>query len=238
MHTFKKLKLLVAVLIFNLLFATCQSQHSSTTFCGKIPIQSPFLSSNSTVQSPLNRMMLCRSQKLFFRTSLGLLPVSSVDYTTKTLIISQPSCSSSQHFVSPALLSAGFPTSKPNSLLLFNCSNKIHPMTSFKGNCSRLNACAPSSETHRLQIPYSCLLVPDFEKLDKGFHPKDLNCSHYSRVYRSSSSDDYSDEYELGTRISFDIPDHVPDVCNECKKPNGNCGVGLRCICHPKDCSK
>ncbi|KAF2321673.1 hypothetical protein GH714_001062 [Hevea brasiliensis] len=109
-------------------------------------------------------------------------------------------------------------------------------MTSFKGNNTSLKGCAASSETQQLEGPYSCLLVNDVEKLDKGFHPKDLNCSHYSRVYRSSSNDDYNKEYELGTRISFDIPDHVPDICNECGKPNGNCGVGLRCICHPKEC--
>ncbi|KAL2536232.1 uncharacterized protein Fot_17623 [Forsythia ovata] len=36
--------------------------------------------------------------------------------------------------------------------------------------------------------------------------------------------------------ICFDIPDHVPNPCEECKKPDGNCGAGLRCICHPKEC--
>ncbi|PON45762.1 hypothetical protein PanWU01x14_256370 [Parasponia andersonii] len=58
----------------------------------------------------------------------------------------------------------------------------------------------------------------------------------HSRVYRKSSNED--DEYggfALGTRISFDVPDHVPYVCNECDKPNGNCGVGLRCLCHTKE---
>ncbi|XP_021661790.2 uncharacterized protein LOC110650936 isoform X2 [Hevea brasiliensis] len=237
MHTFKKLKFLYPLLIFNI-FITRVSQHSSTTLCGKIPIQRPFLSSNSTSVSPLNHMILCRSNKLFFRTSLGLLPVSWIDYTTKTLTISHPSCSSSQQFVSPALLSAGFPTPRPNSLLLFNCSSKIYPMTSFISNCTHFKACAASSRAQEHEIPYSCLLVNDIEKLDKGFHPKDLNCSQYSQVYSSSSSNDSYQEHKLGTRISFDIPNHAPVICNECEKPNGNCGVGLRCICHPKECSR
>ncbi|KDP34382.1 hypothetical protein JCGZ_11265 [Jatropha curcas] len=241
MHTFKKLKFLgsLQLLILNLFFITCLSQHTSSILCGKIPIQIPFISSNSTVSSLLNHSMLCRSHKLYFRTSLGLFPVSSVNYTTKTLTISHPSRSSSQHFISPALLLAGFPTPlTPNSLLLFNCSSKNHPGTSFIGNCSRLKAFAASSQNQEqeLEVPYSCLLVNDIEKLDGGFHPKDLNCSHYRLVYRSSSKDDDYSEYELGSRISFDIPDHVPDICNECQKPNGNCGVGLRCICHPKEC--
>ena len=46
------------------------------------------------------------------------------------------------------------------------------------------------------------------------------------------------DGYEFGTRILFDIPNNAPNICSECEKPNGNCGVGLRCICHPKECSK
>lgn len=242
MHMLKKLKILHPLLLtLNFFFTTCLCQHTSTTFCGKIQIQTPFLSPNSTVPSPSNQMILCRSQKLYFRTSLGLFPVSAIDYTSKTLTISHPSCSSTRHYVSPSLLSAGFPTlPQPNSLLLFNCSNKNYPMSSFKCNCSRLNACAACSKTQKqgLQVHYPCLLVNDLERLDKGFHPKDLNCSHYSRVYRSSLNDDNYKGYELGTRISFDIPDHVPDICAECEKPNGNCGIGLRCVCHPQECSK
>ncbi|EEF28775.1 uncharacterized protein LOC8276105 [Ricinus communis] len=242
MQTFKKLKFIHYLLsILNLCFITCLSHHISTSFCGKIPIQSPFLSSNSTVSSSLlKHMILCSSQKLFFRTSLGLFPVSSIDYATKTITISQPSCPSSQQFVSPSLLSAGFPTSPMlNSLILFNCSNKNYPITSSFSNCKNFKACSSSSDTphQELKIPYSCLLVNNLDKLDKSFHPKDLNCSHYSRIYRSSlNDDDNSIGYELGTRISFDIPDHVPNICDECEKPNGNCGVGLKCICHPKEC--
>lgn len=58
----------------------------------------------------------------------------------------------------------------------------------------------------------------------------------YRRVYRRSLSEEDYEGVDLGTRISFDIPDHVPNMCNECKKPNGNCGVGLKCICHANDC--
>ncbi|CAI9781447.1 unnamed protein product [Fraxinus pennsylvanica] len=41
----------------------------------------------------------------------------------------------------------------------------------------------------------------------------------------------------LNSTTCFDnIPDHVPNPCNECNKPDGHCGAGLRCICHPKEC--
>ncbi|RZC78783.1 hypothetical protein C5167_003889 [Papaver somniferum] len=86
-----------------------------------------------------------------------------------------------------------------------------------------------------LESSSSCWLIDDSEKLEIGFDPKDFNCSHYSRIYKDSS---IGEKYELGTRISFDIPDHVPNICDECRKQNGNCGVGLKCICYPKQCSK
>ncbi|KAK3021677.1 hypothetical protein RJ639_047511 [Escallonia herrerae] len=82
----------------------------------------------------------------------------------------------------------------------------------------------------------SCLVVDDIGNLDVDFHPKDLDCSHYSRVYRNVSIGGDMEGFQLGTRISFDIPDHIPNPCDECEKSHGNCGVGLRCICHPKDC--
>lgn len=68
-------------------------------------------------------------------------------------------------------------------------------------------------------------------------YPKDLNSLRYNRVYRNPSvAEKLGEGYELGTRISFDVPDHVPNICDECQKPHGNCGVGLRCVCHPQEC--
>ncbi|KAL5830910.1 hypothetical protein ACOSQ4_016264 [Xanthoceras sorbifolium] len=221
--------LVLLLIMINFLVTTISigSPHVPTRFCGKIQIPTPFL----------NRIILCRSEKLYFRTSLGLFPISSIDYTTKTLIISHSS-SSSKHYVSPSLLSAGFPPTPQytNSLLLFNCSNnqRNHPMPTFIRNCSGLHVHDASAASHDHEIDQhgSCLLVDD---LDMDFHPKDLNCSHYRRVHRRCLLEDK--EVGLGTRVSFDIPpNHVPDVCKECEKPNGNCGVGLRCICHAKQC--
>ncbi|KAK1588261.1 hypothetical protein Q3G72_021438 [Acer saccharum] len=220
-------KYLVLFIIINFLVSTISIGHVPRRFCGKIQILTPF-------SSPLNRIIFCKSNKLYFRTSLGLFPISSIDYTTKTLIISHSSLSSSKHYVSASLLSAGFPpTPHPNSLLLFNCStdqrNHLMPPP-FIRNCSAASQDVIDPD-HQ-----SCLLVDDHGKLDKGFHPRDLNCSHYRRVHRRSSLED-KEEVGLGTRVSFDIPDeHVPDVCKECEKPNGNCGAGLRCICHAKQC--
>lgn len=73
------------------------------------------------------------------------------------------------------------------------------------------------------------------EEYDDGKHQEQImnHCTHYTRTHRTSDG-----RFEIGTRMSFDIPNHVPNPCDECRKPNGNCGVGLRCICHLNDCSK
>ena len=109
-------------------------------------------------------------------------------------------------------------------------------------NCSDLYKCGgagspPSRPQEHLEHPYSCFFVEDLQKVDKDFHPEHLNCSHYSWVHRSTSDGGHDQGYKVGTRLSVDIP-RVPEICQGCEKPNGNCGAGLNCLCHPKECSK
>ena len=147
MQTFKKLNFLHFLLSLLLFFTTSTAQHTPTNDCGNFQLQTPFLSQNSTNSFPLNRMIKCKSQKLYFRTSLGLFPISSIDFTSKTLTVSHTSCSSSEQYVSPTLLSAGFPSPpQPNSLLLFNCSHKRHSTSSLIRNCTHLHMCGAASE--------------------------------------------------------------------------------------------
>ncbi|KAA8544205.1 hypothetical protein F0562_022159 [Nyssa sinensis] len=240
MQRLKRVHLLLVLLTLSFFIPTSIAQQTPISFCGKIRNGTPFFLQNSSVEtSLLNRMVLCKSQKLYFRTSLGLFPISSIDYTSKLLTISHTTCSSSLHFISPSLLSAGFPPPpQPNSLILFNCSNQRNHLSRFLGNCTGFHGCKACSQIQKQELEgtSSCLLVEDLGKLEKGFDPKDLNCSHYSPAYKNTTVDEDIKGFELGTRISFDIPDHVPNICDECEKPHGNCGVGLKCICHPKEC--
>ncbi|XP_057465505.1 uncharacterized protein LOC130755169 isoform X1 [Actinidia eriantha] len=242
MQILKKLVYLHLLILLTLNFSLSSIAHHQTpNFCGKIRLQEPFFHQNATNKpSPVNQMVLCKSQKLYFRTSLGLFPISSIDYANKLLTISHhSSSSSSSNFLSPSLLYAGFPSPPPpNSLALFGCSSNNHAHK-IVHNCSILNSCKAYKvlRDQNFEKASSCLLVNDLEKLDMGFHPKDLNCSRYTQVYRNKKSSvvDNLEGYDLGTRISFNVPDHVPNICDECEKPHGNCGIGLRCICHPKE---
>lgn len=242
MQILKTVHLLQVLLLLNISLPVSISQETTISNCGKVRIQSPFSLEKSTKTSLLNHMLLCQDQKLYFRTSLGLFHVSSIDYETKLITISHSFCSATSHFISPITLSAGFPqTPQPNSLVLYNCSirkNSASPIIRdcasfpcFGGSCSKLH-----HQKKLVKGLSKCFLVEDVAKLEADFHPKQMNCTHYSRMYRNASVDEKSYGFELGTRISFDIPDHVPNPCHECKRPNGNCGIGLRCLCHPKDC--
>lgn len=251
MKPVKKLHLLHSLLVLNVILGSSIPHHNHTNYCGNnITTQTPFLNPNSSIPSLLSSITLCRSQNLYFRTSLGLFHVSSVDYSGRFLTITHSSCpSSSLQYVPPLAVTAGFPSPpEPNSLILFNCSSRRDPISvPFMQNCSDLYKCggaAASSSSSRTQkqqekYPYSsCLVVEDVQIVDKGFHPKQLNCSHYSWAHKSSSDGGHNKEgYKFGIRITFDI--HAPDICKGCEKSNNsNCGAGLKCVCHAKECSK
>lgn len=124
MPRFKKLCILHHfLLILNFLLTTSIFQNVSTTISDELNFSTPL--------SPINQMIICKSQKPYHRY--------------ETLIISHPSCSSSINYASPNLLLTGF-TSRSNSLLLYNCSNSKPPLSPLLHTLTCLqHACATSS---------------------------------------------------------------------------------------------
>ncbi|XP_010425888.1 PREDICTED: uncharacterized protein LOC104710934 [Camelina sativa] len=45
-----------------------------------------------------------------------------------------------------------------------------------------------------------------------------------------------TEEVRLRARVSMEVEGRIPDLCIACERPDGNCGVALRCLCHPKEC--
>ncbi|XP_047160848.1 uncharacterized protein LOC124831009 [Vigna umbellata] len=241
MKTFNKVQILYYLFVFHTTLCTPIEQHNHTNYCSDRKTESHFLNPNSSIMSLLSNITICRSQNLYLRTSIGLFQVSSLDYNARLLTISHP-CSSSLHYISPLAVTAGFHSPpEPNSLLLFNCSSTIDSIPPFIRNGKGLlhNCGHAASTSSRIQQqeknPNSCLVIEDLQKFNKDFHPKHLNCSHYSWMHRSSSNGE-AEGYVLGTWMSFDVPNHVEDLCKEREKPYGNCGVGLKCLCHAKEC--
>ena len=238
MKPFLKPQILHSLLLFNIILLGSSSissipQQNYANYCENTTKQTPFLNPNSSI---LNSIVLCISQNLYFRTSLGLFHVSSLDNNGRFLTITHSSCSSLQ-YVSPMAVTAGFPSPpEPNSLLLFNCSSRrTHPILPTMQNCGNLYTCGGAEENNN--YPHPCLVVEDLRKFDRDFHPRHLNCSHFSWVHRRTPHGGHDHGFKVGTRISVDIP-RVPEICQGCEKPNGTCGAGLNCLCHPKECSK
>ncbi|KAF8048498.1 hypothetical protein N665_2491s0003, partial [Sinapis alba] len=138
-RAFHQLILLHSLILF-LTLAPSTQQEQETHHCSKIKIKikNLFLSPVSNQSIIAENLITCRSGKLYFKISVGLFHVSSIDYTTKTLSLSHSS---------------------------------------------------------------------GREKVKK-----------------------------LGTRVALEVEGHLPDLCIACERPDGNCGVALRCLCHPKEC--
>lgn len=230
----RTLYVFVSLLVLSSAVAVAENVSS---LCRKIRFQSPPMVCNSLSNSSswLKDMILCRSGKLYFRTSVGLFAISSIDYSAKTLTVvpngpGPKLCSESAAYISPTLLSAGFPPQQ-NSLILFNCRSQAPP-ASYRyqvKNCSR------SCNHLNTREGQSCLVLDDIETIRNGFHPKDLNCSHFLSVHRSLSSKESGNEYNMGMKVSFEV-DHKPDLCQECRRLDGKCGAGLKCFCHLAQC--
>jgi hypothetical protein len=57
--------------------------------CGSIRIQTPFYFQTVTHSSILNHILLCEFQKIYFRTSLDIFQIASIDYLCKLIMVSQ-----------------------------------------------------------------------------------------------------------------------------------------------------
>ncbi|CAA7025660.1 unnamed protein product [Microthlaspi erraticum] len=90
------LLLLLHSLTFFLIFSPStqnpQEEEEESHYCSKLKTRDLYLSpiSNQSIIAATN-LITCRSGKLYFKTSIGLFHVSSIDYATKTLILSHSS---------------------------------------------------------------------------------------------------------------------------------------------------
>ncbi|XP_051120344.1 uncharacterized protein LOC127244073 [Andrographis paniculata] len=230
-------------LVFFIIFFLQDSSFSADV-CGGITIQEPF-------DSELRQMLLCQSDKLYMRSTVGLFEISSIDYVKKLLSVRLNQCASASSFVSPNHLSAGFPPPPiPNSLVLLNCSNTTRLSSSTLSEpCSRDGWKLSGSCSHGFGLglrsglghEYSsssssskCVFVRDVGLLGMDLDPaagaEAMKCTHYySAVYRKN--DDMLEGG--GMKISFE----VTNPCDRCRKPGGgDCGAALRCLCHAAEC--
>lgn len=222
------------------------ASENCATSCGNISVKHPFVSEEGCGGAfPYKQLLQCNGKKLHLRTVSGLFEVQEINYEAKTMAISDPSmstCSSlnpiadHQSFSPDSLL----PPTPHNTILLLNCSRKYSGLckNTSSVDCQALYGSCPAFDGLREQVRSSSsslgCCATDFQRLGKR-SLKELQCSHYTNLYRKEDNDAVG---AYGIRLSFSIPDRGLDLrlCDECQRPDGDCGIALRCICNPDEC--
>ncbi|EOA12262.1 hypothetical protein CARUB_v10007999mg, partial [Capsella rubella] len=93
---------------------------------------------------------------------------------------------------------------------------------------------SPSTQNPQEQDIYYCGNTPIP-------NPSNLITCRSGKLYFKTSTGLLShvsktEEVKLRARVSMEVEGHIPDLCISCERPDGNCGVALRCLCHPKEC--
>lgn len=222
------------------------ASESCSSSCGNISVKHPFISEEGCGGAfPYTQLLQCNGEKLHLRTMSGLFQVQEINYEAKTMAISDPSmstCSSLNPIADHLSFSADslLPPTPHNTILLLNCSQKYSDLckNTSSVDCQALYESCPAFDGLREQVRSSSsslgCCATDFQRL--GNHSlKELQCSHYTSVYRKEDNDAVA---AYGVRLSFSIPDGGLDLrlCDECQRPDGDCGIALRCICYPNEC--
>ncbi|GER32288.1 wall-associated receptor kinase-like protein [Striga asiatica] len=223
------------LLLLLLLLFTRTSSEPCGNKCGNLQIKYPFGTGPGCGDPRFQPYITCnpQHQQLTLSTHTGCYPVTSIDYSTQLLRISDPTMST----CSCTRPSRGFgldwdaPFSFHHSTVftLLDCNNNsnssIHfPMCDLEGAddvCTFLCSCEAAD---RLSLPVSSCCVyapvdlgPAFE-MDLG----KLGCGSYSAVYRSN--DPQAWDYGIGIDYKFNYANDYPANCASCEKSNGVCG--------------
>eukprot|EP00252_Welwitschia_mirabilis_P015482 TRINITY_DN3402_c0_g1_i1.p1 TRINITY_DN3402_c0_g1~~TRINITY_DN3402_c0_g1_i1.p1 ORF type:complete len:282 (-),score=21.12 TRINITY_DN3402_c0_g1_i1:443-1288(-) len=231
-QTFCNFSISVFFALLQISVAAVAEEQKCLSSCGNIPLKHPFGPGEGCGAFPYNQLLSCEGgTQLRLRTSSGPFDVQHVDYDKKTMTItdtSKSTCSplSGSVFAPDAVLQ---PVSR-NIMILFDCPESLSEsvcsqIASVDCNALRSRCGGLNSGGNR-----SCC-ASDFARLGKG-GLRATGCGRYASLFGLDGGG-----WGYGLRVSFDLPEQVPlRLCAECERPDGNCGVALRCICFPRSC--
>ncbi|KAI6686345.1 hypothetical protein NL676_032258 [Syzygium grande] len=222
--------------------------------CGAIPVKYPFGTSFGCGHPDFARNVRCSSTgKLEFSTGSGIYDVASIDYSTRTMIITDPlmsTCESMQNSGSFSLDRASpFSVMDNNIFVLLGCSTNSPVFDPYE------DLCDTGSNSRVCRGLYSCKGVTGIGlqqnapvstccvyQSPTGFGssyaldlPK-LQCSSYSAIY--GFGDDRGDPSKWRFGISVQYNDsYSMDACTDCEASGGFCGFSgvaesFACLCH------
>lgn len=220
--------------------------------CGTIPIKFPFGSGFGCGHPDFARYIKCSSGTLQFSTGTGVYTISTIDYPSSTVIVTDPfmsTCSSMQNSGSFSLDKASpFTITEDDIFVLLGCSTTspvfdLNEDLCVSGSGSRIcRGLYSCNGVTGIGLPQNapistCCVYDSPSGLGSGYAldlPK-LQCSSYTSIY--GFGDDAGDPTKWEFGISLEYNDsYYTDTCKDCEASGGLCGfAGLdqsfACIC-------
>ncbi|KAK1417285.1 hypothetical protein QVD17_26411 [Tagetes erecta] len=188
---------------------------------------------------------------LFFQTPSGSYKVESIDYSSKTLTLYDPSMSTCtilqphHDFLMSDIQSALIPPSPDTVFALVNCSIDSPVLNHYKSlcfnfsthhSCDDLYATCTSFKIFQMlsnDTPPACCFT-SYATL-KFMSMNILDCTHYTSFYDVDKlkEEEKPLDWSYGIKLSYSLPD---TGCDRCQRSGGTCGFdveteGTLCIC-------
>ncbi|OVA02148.1 Wall-associated receptor kinase galacturonan-binding domain [Macleaya cordata] len=227
--------------------------HTCQNLCGTIPLRYPIGSGFGCGHPDFAKYIKCSSGILQFSTSTGLYVITSIDYSTNILTITDPlmsNCTSMQNSGSFGLDSAApFKITKDDIFVLLGCSTTsplFDPNEDFCGTgsasqlCRGLYSCKgvmgiglePNAPVSTCCVYEPPVIFGSGYELDL---PK-LQCSSYTCINGFGEDKGDPNKWKYGITIQFNGSYGQTDACKGCEASAGTCGfTGLderfACVC-------
>lgn len=220
--------------------------------CGSVPIKFPFGSDSGCGHPDFARYIKCSFGTLQFSTGTGIYAVSSIDYSSNTIVITDPlmsTCSSMQNSGSFTLeRKSPFTLLPDNIFVLLGCSTTspvFDRNTDFCDTGSGLNVCRGLYSCRSVEgiglepngaISTCCVYDPP-SALGPGYGldlPK-LQCSSYSAVNGFGGDEGDPMKWQYGISLQYNNS-YYSNACKNCEDSGGFCGFSgldesFACIC-------
>ncbi|KAF8408206.1 hypothetical protein HHK36_007350 [Tetracentron sinense] len=221
--------------------------------CGSIPVKYPFGTGSGCGHPNFTRYVKCSSGILQFATPTGIYTISSIDYDSNSLVITDPlmsNCSSMQNSGSFSLDSAApFSIITENTFVLLGCSTSspvFDPNEDFCDTGSASHVCRGMYSCKGVTgiglepnapISTCCVYNSPIGGLGSGYAidlPK-LQCSTYTAIYGFGDNEGDPMGWNYGILLHFN-ESYQTDSCKDCEASGGTCGfagldVSFACIC-------
>ncbi|XP_027100090.2 uncharacterized protein [Coffea arabica] len=250
------------VIVLLLLIHSIQANHAIPSIipingtchdtCGGVPIKFPFGSGFGCGHPHFARYIRCSSGVLQFTTGTGIYTVSSIDYSSNTILVTDPlmsTCSSMQNSGSFILdRESPFSITTDNVFVLLGCSTTSPVFDKRQDLCdtgSGSNICRGLYSCNAITgiglvpsapISTCCVYEPPIP-LGSGYGldlPK-LQCSSYSSVIGFGGDEGNPMKWQYGIPLQFN-GSYYTESCKNCEDSGGSCGFSgfnqsFACIC-------